>query len=48
LKWKPQLLISQELGYLSEVQGKEVSAKCEELGKTVNALINSLKDQIAA
>lgn len=48
LEVETQLLIARELGYLEEPAASHLAVKSEELAKTLNALINSLKDQIAA
>jgi four helix bundle protein len=48
LEVETQLLIAQELGYLDETAGKRLNAESEELAKTLNALINSLRNSVAA
>jgi four helix bundle protein len=48
LEVETQLLIARELGYLMEPQAGQLLGLAEDLAKMLNALINSLKGQVAA
>ena len=48
LELETQLVIAQRLAYLDEPNGNRLCVKSEELAKTLNALINSLKRPAAA
>jgi four helix bundle protein len=48
LEVETQLLIAGELKYVNVVEGKRLQEKIDNLGKSLNALINSLKSVQAA
>jgi four helix bundle protein len=48
LEVETQLVIAGELKYVSEEEGKRLQEKIDNLGKSLNALINSLKSGQAA
>jgi four helix bundle protein len=47
LELQTQLLIAQELGYLSGEDGQRLSAMCEGVGRALSGLINALRGKVA-
>ncbi len=47
LELQTQLLIAEELQYLSREDGRRLSAMCEGVGRALNGLINSLHGKVA-
>src|ERR1700676_888689 len=47
LALQTQLLIAEELQYLSRADGQRLSAMCEGVGRALNGLINSLHGKVA-
>jgi len=47
LEVQTQLLIAQELQYISQEEGKQLLALSDTIGRSLNALINSLREKIA-
>jgi four helix bundle protein len=47
LELQTQILIAEELQYLSREDGQQLSAMCEGVGRALNGLINSLCGKVA-